>query len=37
MTPATWGDLGTTFDAGSHFIRSSPSDSENSLYRFANN
>src|SRR3954470_11619527 len=36
-TPTTLGDLGTTSDADLHFIRSSPSDSENSPYRFANN
>src|SRR3954471_24920958 len=35
-TPTTWGDLGTTSDADLHFIRSSPLNSENSLYRFAN-
>src|SRR4051812_12166262 len=35
-TPTALGDLGTTSDADLHFIRSSPLNSENSLYRFVN-
>src|SRR4051812_40848136 len=34
-TPTALGDFGTTSDADLHFIRSSPLDYENSLYRFA--
>src|ERR1043165_5574958 len=34
-TPTALGDMGTTSDADLHFIHSSPSNSDNSLYRVA--